>query len=193
MIPLSYYQQNDTLTLAKDLIGRRLFTCINGKITGGTIVETEAYIGPLDKASHAIDGRRTKRTEILFKSGGRAYAYLIYGLYTLFNVTTGKKDKPECILIRAIKPETGIETMKERRFGNYNSTKKVISDGPGRLTQALAIDKSMYGLPLNSEVLWIEEGIDLSSQIVATPRVGIDYAEEFADKKWRFVVPVPGT
>jgi len=195
-LPDNFYIENDALTVARELLGHRLLTCIDGRTTGGIITETEAYIGPIDKASHTYQHRRTPRTEMLFRPGGRAYVYFIYGLHNMFNVSVGPEDVPECVLIRALKPTVGIEFMQERRFGpggpdshtaDESKTNK-LTNGPANLTKALAIDKGIYGLPMDSSKIWIEKhSEDNLGKIEATPRIGIDYAEEFKDKPWRFV------
>lgn len=197
-LPPDFYIEQDCLTVAKSLLGKQLFTHSFGQTTGGIITETEAYIGPHDKASHAVGGRRTQRTEILFQPGGNAYIYLIYGIYNLLNATVGKEEVPECVLIRAIQPTFGIETMIRRRHGQYvdreltPSLMKSLTDGPGKFSVALGITKRMYGMPLDSEKIWIEDAPAIDTKnIETTPRIGIDYAEEYKDKPWRFLFKNP--
>lgn len=190
-LPDNFYIENDALTVAEKLLGQRLVTCIDGRTTGGIITETEAYIGPIDKASHAYQGRRTPRTEILFRPGGRAYVYFIYGLHNMFNVSVGPEDIPECVLIRALKPTIGIEFMQDRRFGPAADESKIstLTNGPANMTMSLAIDKGLYGLPMDSNKIWIEKNTESNiGKIDATPRIGIDYSEEFKDLPWRFVI-----
>lgn len=204
-LPEKFYINNDAITVAKELLGQKLFTCIGGNVTGGIITETEAYLGPIDKASHTYQNRRTPRTDILFQPGGRVYVYLIYGFHYLFNISVGPEGTPECVLIRALKPTTGIELMQERRFSitapttatTITTTKShttpaqkncILTNGPAKMTKALAIDKELYGLSMNSDTIWIEKNPESNiGKIEATPRIGIDYAEEFKDKPWRFV------
>lgn len=198
-LPENFYIDNDAITVAKELLGQKLFTCIGGNITGGIITETEAYLGPIDKASHTYQNRRTPRTDILFQPGGRVYVYLIYGLHYLFNISVGPEGTPECVLIRSLKPTIGIELMQERRSGfiattttptkSCTTTKNgTLLDGPAKMTKALAIDKELYGLPMNSDKIWIERNPESNiRKIKATPRIGIDYAGEFKNKPWRFV------
>lgn len=174
------------LSLSKELIGKRLLTSIDGVITGGIIVETEAYKAPEDKASHAYQGKRTKRNETMFLEGGRTYVYLCYGIHSLLNIVTGPEGLPHAILLRAIEPTTGIEAMLRRR--SKNSAHKELTQGPGSLSQALGITLKHNNLTLPCESIWIEEsGLNICpSKISASPRVGIDYAEEYAKKPWRF-------
>ena len=180
----SFYQRSDVVQIAKELLGKWLFTQIDGDpMTGGIIVETEAYAGPEDRASHAFGNRRTKRTEVMYHEGGIAYIYLCYGVHFLLNVVTNTLDIPHAILIRAIVPKIGIETIKRRRNG-----KLPLSSGPGLVTQALGITSEQNGRSFSSTSLWIEDrGVVLMpEQILATPRIGIAYAKEHALLPWRF-------
>lgn len=185
-----YFQQEDVVALAKDLLGKRIVTMVEGVKVSGIINETEAYAGAIDKASHAYGNRRTKRTEIMYKGGGHIYVYLCYGMHHLLNIVTHKKDVPHAILIRSIVPERGLETIKIRRGMNVIQN---LTNGPGKVAKALGIDTSHTGLQLgketNSDVaIWIEEGIALDESIIkATPRIGIDYAEEDKNNPWRFI------
>lgn len=182
MVPLKFFMQEDVVKIAREMIGMRLFTKIEGEITGGIITETEAYAGVEDKASHAYGGRRTKRTTILYGEPGITYVYLCYGMYPLLNIITHSKGTPYCVLIRSLEPEVGIETMKKRR-GN----KLPLAIGPGRMTMALGITRDFNGLNIHSDKIWMEKGIKISdSQISQNKRIGIDYAEEHADYLWRF-------
>jgi DNA-3-methyladenine glycosylase len=187
-LPFSYYQNQDVIFLAKDLLGKVLFTEIDDKITAGVIVETEAYFGVLDKASHAYGGRRTDRTEILYHEGGISYVYLCYGIHHLFNIVTSVKDEPHAVLVRAVEPLEGKEIMELRR--NMPFTKAAISSGPGSAAKALGIDRSFNKKDLSGEEIWIEDhGIRYTpDQIVSTPRVGVAYAQEDALLPWRFFV-----
>ena len=187
-LPLSYYQTSDTLALSCDLLGKFLFTNHQGQITGGMIVETEAYCAPHDKASHAHLMRRTKRSEIMFHAGGCAYVYLCYGIYSLFNIITNQINVPHAILVRAIDPLTGLETMLKRR--GKQKLEPSLTAGPGVMSIALGIDRSLNGALLTSEQIWLEDhkvGFTKSS-IIASPRVGIDYAGADAKLPWRFRV-----
>jgi len=184
-LPQGYYQNLDVLFLGRDLIGKFLMTYFDGVTTGGMIVETESYCGPEDRASHAFGNRRTKRNEIMYSSGGFAYVYRCYGIHALFNVVTGSLDIPHAILVRSVKPLIGVEEMIKRRKGRKN-----IASGPGNLTQALGIDTIHNGISLTGDKIWIEErGVKLPpKKILATPRIGVDYAGEDAYKPWRYIL-----
>jgi DNA-3-methyladenine glycosylase len=175
----------DVNVVAKELLGKRLVTNFNGQLTAGLITETEAYAGVTDRASHAYGGRRTARTEIMYSEGGVAYVYLCYGMYSLFNVVTGKKDLPHAVLIRAIQPVTGLETMMKRR--KMKSEAKNFSSGPGTLAMALGIHfRKHSGLSLLDSEIWIEEGQPVNrSAILTGPRIGVDYAGKDAFLPYR--------
>lgn len=187
-LPLSYYQNDDVVFLAKDLLGKKLCTKIDGKLTSGIITETEAYCGRNDKACHANNGKRTARTEVMFQQGGKSYVYLCYGVHNLFNITSNIDGLADAILVRAIQPLDGVEIMLERR--NKTSLHKSLSSGPGTLTKALAIDRSFYGADLQGPDIWIEDiGQQLSpSEVVETTRIGVDYAGEDSLRPWRFYI-----
>lgn len=187
-LPFSYYLNQDVIFLAKDLLGKVLFTEIEGKVTAGIITETEAYFGIQDKASHAYGGRRTDRTETLYNQGGISYVYLCYGIHNLFNIVTSVKDEPHAVLIRAIEPLIGKEIMEYRR--NMSASKAAISAGPGSAAKALGIDRSLNKKDLTGEEIWVEDhGIRYTpDEIIATPRVGVEYAKEDALLPWRFFV-----
>lgn len=187
-LPLSYYSNQDVIFLAQDLLGKVLFTNIEGEITAGIIVETEAYFGVKDKASHAYGGRRTDRTETLYSQGGISYVYLCYGIHHLFNVVTSVEDDPHAVLIRAVEPLIGTEIMEFRR--NMPASKAAISSGPGSASKALGIDRSFNKKDLNGNEIWIEDHeIQYpSDDIVAGPRIGVAYAQEDALLPWRFFV-----
>lgn len=187
-IPLSYFQQDDVLALSKSLIGKYLLTCLGPEnvVTGGMIIETEAYLGAEDKACHAYGNRRTKRTETMFSQGGKAYVYLCYGLHHLFNIVVNQENIPQAVLIRAIKPEIGIETMLLRR--NKKKVAPSLTNGPGSVCQALGITRDHDGCQLDGKHIWLEDRGDYipPEEIRQTPRIGVDYAEEDALKPWRF-------
>lgn len=178
---------NDTFNVAESLLGSTLCTNINNEYSSGKIVELEIYMGTIDKASHAFGGRRTKRTEIMYRPGGIAYIYLIYGLYSLFNVVTGPADIPHAILIRALEPVEGIDIMKSRR--NTNNLPDLAS-GPGKLCTALNITREQNGKSLTGDTIWIEAPAEQipENEILRAKRIGIDYAEEYKDKLWRFYI-----
>ncbi|WP_059358710.1 DNA-3-methyladenine glycosylase [Parachlamydia acanthamoebae] len=185
-VSLDYFQQEDVLKLGQDLLGKYLMTRIDGQLTGGQIVEVEAYRGPEDKASHAWNLRRTKRNEVMYWEGGSCYVYCCYGIHALFNIVTHKKEVPHAILIRAIQPEIGIDVMLQRRKAPH--LKRATTGGPGALTQALGITTKHNGLSLTGPLIWIEDkGVSIPEKdILSSPRVGIDYAGEDALLPWRY-------
>ncbi|RJR30723.1 DNA-3-methyladenine glycosylase [Candidatus Parcubacteria bacterium] len=180
-----------TIKVARKLLGSFLIRKIGNKTIIGKIVETEAYCGTRDLASHAAKGK-TPRTEIMFGPAGYAYIYLIYGMYFCLNIVTEKKDYPAAVLIRALQPIKGIKTMENNRKlklkkQNINELKKLCS-GPGKLCQALGIDKSLNKENLiKSKKLLIKRGAN-KIKIVSASRIGVDYAGKYKDKKWRFYV-----
>ncbi|NOY49944.1 MAG: DNA-3-methyladenine glycosylase [Chlorobi bacterium] len=186
---LSYYKSDDVVGLAKDLIGKELFTNINGIITSGIISETEAYAGATDKASHAYGGRRTKRTETMYKPGGRTYVYLCYGIHYLLNIVTAGKDQADAVLIRGIIPRTGIEAMYAR---SKKHKLKGLSDGPAKVCKVLGVNISHNDLMLDSNRVWIEDNnFDAAEYTISiSRRIGIDYAGEDAKLPYRFLLRV---
>jgi DNA-3-methyladenine glycosylase len=186
-LPLSFYTRNDVLQISKELLGKFLLTNIGGKaVTGGMIVETEAYHGPEDKASHAYGGRYTERTKIMYEEGGIAYIYFCYGIHYLFNVVTNINSVPHAVLVRALEPVEGIDLMLQRRKKDRFDHR--LTAGPGSVCQALGITKMQNGLSLIGDEVWIEDRnihIDAGA-IVASPRVGVPYAAEHALLPWRF-------
>lgn len=188
-----FYKQG-ALELAKGLLGKVLVRKIDNIILKGKIVETEAYIGEIDKASHAYNGRRTDRTEPLFREGGIAYVYFIYGLYYCFNVISGEENKGEGVLIRALEPLNEFEYLAQKRFkesyDKLNLTKrKTIANGPSKLCMAFSIDKSEnYRKLYEKGDFYIEDSEDSKFNIVETTRIGIDYAEEAVNFPWRFYI-----
>jgi len=184
----SFYNRNDVLKIAKELLGKILITQFDGQLTSGRIVETEAYAGETDKASHAYGGRRTKRTEIMYGDGGAAYVYLCYGLHHLFNVVTNKKNIPHAILIRALEPLEGIEIMLDRtRKSKLDFT---LTRGPGNVSKALGLFTHHSGKNLLLDEIFIaDDGFKLNKKdIEITKRIGVDYAEEDALLLYRFSV-----
>ncbi|GAA0753357.1 DNA-3-methyladenine glycosylase [Psychroflexus lacisalsi] len=184
--PLSktYFENENVVFLAKDLIGKQLSTCIDGVLTSGVITETEAYAGQGDKACHAHLGRFTKRTKVMYESGGIAYVYLCYGIHHLFNIVTNTKGNADAILVRAIEPTLGIDIMQERR--GKSKVDKTLTSGPGNISKALGISKTYNSLSVTSENIWIEDIGHNPSNIKETTRIGIDYAGEDAALPWRF-------
>lgn len=187
MMPLSYYLNDNVIFLSKDLLGKFLFTKIEGQeITGGMIVETEAYRGPEDRASHAYKNRRTPRTEAMFKAGGICYVYLCYGIHHLFNIVTNQEGIPHAILIRAIQATTGSDTILKRR--KKTNIAPNLTAGPASLAKALGIEQRHNTQPLTGPIIWLEDRkIHIpKSQIICSPRVGIHYAQKDALLPWRF-------
>lgn len=186
-LEIDFYRRASVTDIAKDLLGQYLCTNIEGAQTIGRIVETEAYCGATDKACHAFLNRRTTRTEVMFENGGIAYVYLCYGIHSLFNIVTNVTGKADAVLVRAIEPVEGAEIMMQRR--NMNRVKPPMLAGPGRLTQALGITTKHNATSLDSNRIWISSGSKVAdNQIIATPRIGIDYAEEDALLPWRYLV-----
>lgn len=187
-LEFSYYQNQDVIFLAKDLLGKVLCTQIDGKITGGIIVETEAYFGVQDKASHAYGGRRTNRTETLYSQGGISYVYLCYGIHHLFNIVSSVEGEPHAVLVRAIEPLIGRDIIAMRR--NMPAEKASVSSGPGSAAKALGIDHTFNKKDLNGEEIWVEDrGIRYTAdKIAAVPRVGVAYAQDHALLPWRFFI-----
>lgn len=187
-LPFSFYQNDDVNALALQLLGKRLFTRLNGVVTGGIIVETEAYKGIEDKASHAYGGRFTDRTKVMYENGGLSYVYLCYGIHHLFNVVTGPEKTPHAVLIRGLEPLTGLELMMERR--GMSVLKPNITAGPGALSKALGIDRLLNAKDLSGEEIWIEDALPgwKLGEVVAGPRIGVDYAADHALLPWRYYV-----
>ena len=186
--------ERDTLDVAKDLLGKILVCIKDGEVCKGRIVETEAYIGSIDKACHAYGGRRTQKTEPLYGKPYIAYIYSIYGMYLCFNIITKKENEPEGVLIRALEPIEGKDIMAKRRFEkDYNELKnseiKGLTNGPAKLCIAMNITKDMNKFDMNnSDLLYvIDDGFKVEN-IVESKRIGIDYAEEAKDFLWRFYI-----
>jgi DNA-3-methyladenine glycosylase len=184
-LPREFYTRADVLEVARDLLGKKVVVPNrNQQRVAGIIVETEAYRGPDDRASHAYGGRRTNRTETMYDIGGTAYVYFVYGMYNQFNVVTNIENTPHAVLIRALEPAEGLDIIKRRRAGRseYEWT-----SGPGRLCVALGIDRKLDKADLLGDRVWLEEGVSISPrQIARGPRIGIDYAESWVKKPWRF-------
>jgi DNA-3-methyladenine glycosylase len=184
-LPREFYTRSNVLTVARDLLGKLLVVPdANSQRVSGMIVEVEAYRGPEDRASHAYGGRRTNRTETMYRPGGVAYVYFVYGMYYQFNVVSNVTDIPHAILVRALQPMEGIDTMRQRRHSHPDRN---LTNGPGKLCIALGIDKKLDGADLLGNRVWLEDFEKVSPSIIAKgPRIGIDYAEEWIEKPWRF-------
>ena len=183
----SFYTRTNVVETAMDLLGKSLCTRKNGIITKGIIVETEAY-SQHERACHAYDQRKTERTSIMFGEGGHAYVYLIYGIHYLFNIVTNHAETADAVLIRAIEPIEGIDTMIKRR--NMSMIEKRLTSGPGSLSRAMGIDLRMYGLPLDGNRVWLEHTDEnpAMTDIITSERVGVGYAGEDARLPWRFLL-----
>lgn len=182
-LPASFYEHKDVVRIARDLLGKTLVTLTDGKLTSGLIVETEAY-SYRERGCHAYNNKMTERNKVMFEQGGVAYVYLCYGVHNLFNIVTNKAGKADAVLVRALQPLKGEETMLARM--KTNSLKRITS-GPGKLTKALGIDRKLNGASLLKSDLWIENGVKINkNEIVTASRIGIDYAGEDSKLPWRF-------
>lgn len=187
-LPRDFYERSDVVQVAKELLGKTLHTHVDGQYTSARITEVEAYAGRNDKACHANNGLRSKRTEVMYGPGGFSYVYLCYGIHHLFNVVTNKPGLADAVLVRAVEPLEGLDIMSERR--NKLPADKRLTSGPGTLTQALGVStKTHYGLNLSGDKIWIEDAPGLNeNNIIISTRIGVDYAEEDALKPWRFYI-----
>lgn len=188
ILPKEFFLKRNVIEIAKDLLGKIVVTQLDGGYTSARIVETEAYDGATDKACHAFPNKLTRRTEVMFKEGGRSYVYLCYGIHHLFNIVTHEEGSAKAVLIRAVEPVKGIELMKARRkVGNLRQ----LTNGPGKVAQALGIS-TLY----NDETLYEENGLiyigseidNVNFEINISTRIGVDYAEEDAMLPWRFYI-----
>lgn len=194
-LPREFYTRDDTLQIARELLGKLLVVPTEtGERVSAMVVETEAYLGAIDKAAHSYGNRRTKRTETMFAVGGTVYIFFIYGMYFQFNVVVGAKDVPHAILIRAVEPFENIEIMRWNRSAkskkpNVKMLDKNLTSGPGKLCIALGIDRRFNDKDLLGDEIWLEDFKTFSiSEVSCGRRIGIDYAEEFGEKPWRFWV-----
>jgi DNA-3-methyladenine glycosylase len=185
MLSQEFYRRRDVVKIARELLGKHLITNVQGVVTGGMIVETEAYSWQ-ERGCHAYGGKKTARNEIMFSAGGVAYVYLCYGMHNLFNVVTNREGFADAVLIRALEPTLGLEAMRQRRGQLKNPF--YLTSGPGKLTRALGIDRSWNGLSLMEQSIRIEtNGVSVSQKnINVSKRIGIDYAGTDANLPWRF-------
>lgn len=187
-LPIGFYDRADVLKIARELLGKIIVTNFNGELTTARIVETEAYAGVTDKASHAYGGRRTARTEVMYREAGVAYVYLCYGIHQLFNIVTDKADIPHAVLIRGAEPLTGIPVMLQRtgkKIADFTLTR-----GPGNVSKALGINTSHTGRSLLGDECYLASDgfVPPEEDIVATPRIGVDYAGADALLPYRFII-----
>lgn len=189
VLPQRFYLEGDVVQISRKLLGKIIVTDIGNQLTLSRIVETEAYDGRVDKACHAYPNRKTPRTEVMFKTGGRSYVYLCYGIHYLFNIVTHAENEPNAVLLRAVEPLMGLNAMATRRKlkSQINFT-----NGPGKLAGALGITKGFNDLVLydTNSPIWIgeEKEKEPKPEIIQTTRIGVDYAEEDALLPWRFYI-----
>ena len=187
-IPLSFYSRKDVVQIAKELIGKIVVTNFDGNITSGKIVETEAYVGLSDKASHSFGNRRTARNEHMYSPPGTAYIYICYGMHQMLNIVTNDKDVPDAVLIRAVEPLEGIDIMLKRT--GKKSLDKTLTRGPGNVGKALGIFKHHSGLHLLDDSIYLTENKDKTAgdQIGISKRIGVEGAGADALLPYRFYV-----
>ena len=182
IIPLSFYEGEDVVEISKSLIGKYIFHESEEGLTGGRIVETEAYSGTNDKACHAHKGK-TNRNAVMFENGGRAYIYLCYGIHHLFNIVTNRQGNADAVLIRALEPICGVDIMRRRT--NKKETDKRLASGPGLVGKAMGFNVGLSGETLG-DTIWVGKKKEELPEIVATSRIGVDYAGDDAFLPWRF-------
>ena len=184
-LPISTYQGDNVVEIARNLLGKQLWSNFNNKITAGLIAEVEAYCGATDQACHAYPNKVTPRTKVMYEQGGVAYVYLVYGMHHLFNIVTNVEGCADAVLVRAIEPIVGEEIMKSRR--QTHKSNKLLTGGPARLTQAMGITLSHNKTDLLGNQIWLTEGKQYTdNEIIASTRIGVEYAGEDALLPWRF-------
>lgn len=183
-----FYQRENVVLIASELLGKYLYTNIDGQLTAGLIVETEAYKGPEDLGSHAYNHRRTPRNETMYAAGGIAYMYICYGIHDMLNIVTGAENSSHAVLIRALEPIVGLEIMRERRKIFNDDTR--LCKGPGALAKAMGLNKRHNGISLQGDQLWLEdkEVQIVAEKVVAAPRIGLNIAEPYKSIPWRFYI-----
>jgi DNA-3-methyladenine glycosylase len=187
-LPIQFYEGTDVVLIAKELIGKIIVTKFNGLITSGRIVETEAYIGLTDKASHSFGGKRTARNEHMYAPAGIAYVYICYGMHHLFNIVSNAKDIPDAVLIRAVEPITGVDIMLKRT--GKQKLDNTLTKGPGNATKALGISKEHSGINLVKDEIYIAaDGFKITeTSIGISRRIGIESSGDAALLPYRFYV-----
>lgn len=186
-LPADFYLREDPCIISKELLGKTLFSRVDDQLCCGIIVETEAYMGPVDRGSHAWNLKRTPRNEIMYSTGGVVYMYICYGIHDMLNVVTGPAETPHAVLIRAVEPLSGIEIMRERRGVIINDFR--LCQGPGALAKAFGLQKIHNGLSLQHDTIWIEEGAAVEeSRIVTASRVGLNIEEPYKSIPWRYYI-----
>lgn len=181
-----FYERADVATVAKDLLGKIIITKFNNQYTSARIVETEAYAGMIDKASHAYNNKRTNRTEVMFGKSGKAYVYLCYGIHHMFNIVTNEEGKPDAVLIRGAEPLEGIDMMLNRM--NKKIVDRTIGRGPGNVAKALGIFTTHTGMSLQSKYLFLAEDGTSDFEKMMSRRIGVDYAADHAKWLYRFYI-----
>lgn len=187
------FYNRDSITVAKEILGKVLVYDNGEQRVSAKIVEAEAYRGTEDQAAHSYGGKRTPRVEVMYGEAGFAYVFMIYGMYFCLNLVTNAREIPQAVLIRAAEPVDGLELMSQRRFGKEyarltKSQSRGLTNGPGKLCKAFAIDKNFNGMDLCGSKLYFEEGSDEKFTVIETKRVGVDYAGEAKDYPWRFYI-----
>jgi DNA-3-methyladenine glycosylase len=182
-LPRSFYAR-PVLTVAKDVIGKVLVHRTPAGVLAARIVEAEAYRGPEDRAAHSWGGRRTPRTEVMFGPPGFAYVFFVYGMHWHLNLVTTRADAPHAVLLRALEPLVGAELMAQQR--GLPQTDVNLCNGPGKLCQAFGIGRQHYGVDLTRSTLFLSDGASPPGKLGRSARIGVDYAEAWADKPWRF-------
>ena len=187
-LPVEFYDRPDVVTIAKELIGKIIVTKFDAVVTSGRIVETEAYIGLTDRASHSFGGRRTARNEYMYAGAGTAYVYICYGMHHLFNIVTNKKDIPDAVLIRALEPIKGIEQMLKRT--GKKTIDNTLTRGPGNAAKALGISKGHSGINLvKNEIFITDDGFEANKKILGTSRrIGVESSGDAALLPYRFYI-----
>ncbi|EOR95862.1 DNA-3-methyladenine glycosylase II [Arcticibacter svalbardensis MN12-7] len=185
-LPDGFYLREDVLLIARELLGKKLCTDVDGLFSSGIIVEVEAYMGPEDRGSHAYNNKRTNRNEVMYARGGVVYMYICYGIHDMLNIVTGAEGSSHAILIRALQPADGIPIMQSRR--GITDLKKLCK-GPGALAKAMGLVKLHNGISLQSDKIWIEENKDVSPEnVVETARVGMNFEGIYKSIPWRFYI-----
>ncbi|HEV8080127.1 MAG TPA: DNA-3-methyladenine glycosylase [Chitinophagaceae bacterium] len=187
-IPLSFYKRKDVVAIARELLGKIVFTNFDGLITSGRIIETEAYVAHVDKASHSFGGRRTAKNEHMYASAGTAYVYICYGMHQMLNVVTNDKDVPDAVLIRAVEPLEGIDIMLQRT--GKEKLDFTLTKGPGNVGKALGIFKMHSGLHLlGDEIFLADDGFKLKkNEVGISKRIGVESAFPDSELPYRFYV-----
>ncbi|HEV8361464.1 MAG TPA: DNA-3-methyladenine glycosylase [Candidatus Thermoplasmatota archaeon] len=181
-LPRRFYTR-PALEVARDLVGKVVVHRTPEGEASGRIVECEAYAGPRDRAAHSHQGRRTARTEAMFLEGGHAYVFFLYGMHWAFNVVCARAGEPQAVLVRAVEPVRGLALMARRR--GLDAARRELTNGPGKVCEALGITKAQYGADLCGDALFLEDGVPLA-RVARSPRVNVAYAGAHAAWPWRF-------